>query len=82
MEPSRVFIREGTATIVTPSQKRFNGTVFLFNDVVVLAKKGFIGIGDKYSIEERIPLLNSNLVFGTGHGYVIICQRFQSLPLW
>jgi len=51
LEPSRVFLREGAATLLSSKKKPVN--IFLFSDLLIVARKSS---GESHILEDRISL--------------------------
>jgi len=87
LEPSRQFIREGDVTLSWINQnKKVNGHLFLFNDLLLLSRKSMLGQG--YTLDEQIPLVNVVLAdfdamsFQINGRYVVTVKTYEERLSW
>lgn len=64
IEPGRSFIREGQATLIN-NQNRANRQLFLFNDMLIIAKRGLLQ--QSYQQEEKIVLVSAGIATSSFH---------------
>jgi len=56
LEPSRVFLREGASSLLSSKKKAVH--LFLFNDLLLIAKKGS---GESHTLEDRLSLVSATV---------------------
>jgi hypothetical protein len=72
LEPHRNFHREGPITLLNvQNQKKTNGFMFLFNDLLVLAKRGLL---QGFQLESKLSLVSTTFVASSFHG-TGLCER-------